>query len=258
MGESPRRLLLADTTPDGRAILEPLVKNEGWELLSVESSFQVLRTVRDANVDLVLINPDLPGSGVTGADVAKTLKSATQFRHLPVLFLLRGDRAAPVGIPADGSIVLDRWGPARILHALKEALGLVEPRAEEEWAEAVPPAAGPRRAPGVETAPSPETVVRALAELVEQLTGRLELQLADLLAAQESRFHEEISRRLSVTAQEFFLKEGPAAIREEIADQVRDAVARAVREVAREVVPEVAERLIAEEIARLRQQYGVE
>jgi CheY-like chemotaxis protein len=251
MGESPRRLLLADTMPDSRAILEPLVKNEGWELLSVESSFQVLRTVRDAHVDLVLINPDLPGTGVTGADVAKTLKSATQFRHLPVLFLLRGDRAAPVGIPADGSILLDRWGPARILHALKEALGLVEPAAAGAWAESPPRAEGP-------IMPSPESVVRALADLIERLTASLETQLSDLLAAQESRLHEEASRRLAVTAQEFFLKEGPAAIREEIADQVRDAVARAVREVAREVVPEVAERLIAEEIARLRQQYGVE
>src|SRR3989338_5648780 len=129
MTESPRRMLLADTTPDSRAILEPLVKNEGWELLSVESSFQVLRTVRDANVDLILINPDLPGTGVTGADVAKTLKSATQFRHLPVLFLLRGNRAAPVGLPADGSIPLDRWEPPRILHALKQALGLAAPPA---------------------------------------------------------------------------------------------------------------------------------
>jgi CheY-like chemotaxis protein len=251
MGESLRRLLLADTMPDSRAILEPLVKNEGWELLSVESSFQVLRTVRDAHVDLVLINPDLPGTGVTGADVAKTLKSATQFRHLPVLFLLRGDRAAPVGIPADGSILLDRWGPARILHALKEALGLVEPAAAGAWAESPPRAEGP-------IMPSPESVVRALADLIERLTASLETQLSDLLAAQESRLHEEASRRLAVTAQEFFLKEGPAAIREEIADQVRDAVARAVREVAREVVPEVAERLIAEEIARLRRQYGVE
>ena len=251
MAESPRRLLLADTMPDSRAILEPLVKNEGWELLSVESSFQVLRTVRDAHVDLVLINPDLPGTGVSGADVAKTLKSATQFRHLPVLFLLRGDRAAPTGIPADGSILLDRWGPARILHALKEALGLAEPAAAGAWAESPPRAEGP-------IMPSPESVVRALADLIERLTASLETQLSDLLAAQESRLHEEASRRLAVTAQEFFLKEGPAAIREEIADQVRDAVARAVREVAREVVPEVAERLIAEEIARLRRQYGVE
>ena len=106
--------------------------------------------------------------------------------------------------------------------------------------------------------PSPESVVRALTDLIERLTASLETQISDLLAAQESRLHEEASRRLAVSAQEFFLKEGPAAIREEIADQVRDAVARAVREVAREVVPEVAERLIAEEIARLRQQYEVE
>lgn len=254
MGESPRRLLLADTTPDSRAVLEPLIKNEGWEMLSVESSFQVLRTVRDASVDLVLINPDLPGSGVTGADVAKTLKGATQFRHLPVLFLLRGERAAPVGVPADGSIVVDRWGPARILQTLKQALGLAEPGTGEAWAET----------PGVPTGkpdaalPSAETILRPLSNLIERLAASLESQLSDLLAVQESRFHEEAARRLAVAAQEFFLKEGPAAIREEIADQVRDAVARAVTEVAREVVPEVAERLIAEEVARLRRQYGVE
>src|SRR3990170_3595218 len=135
MTESPRRLLLADTTPDSRAILEPLVKNEGWELLCVESSFQVLRTVRDAHVDLVLINPDLPGSGVTGADVAKTLKSATQFRHLPVLFLLRGDRVAPVGIPGEGGALRAGGSPARTPHALRGARGRAEPGAEEQWAE---------------------------------------------------------------------------------------------------------------------------
>lgn len=261
MGESPRRLLLADTTPDSRAVLEPLIKNAGWEMLCVESSFQVLRTVRDANVDLVLINPDLPGSGVTGADVAKTLKGATQFRHLPVLFLLRGERAAPPGIPADGSIVVDRWGPARILHTLKQALGLAEPAREGSWDDAPGPPAGQAAEsgpPGAGPLPSSESVVQALADLIERLATRLESQLSDLLAAQESRLHEEASRRLAVAAQEFFLKEGPAAIREEIQDQVREAAGRAVREVARDVVPEVAERLIAEELARLRRQYGIE
>jgi CheY-like chemotaxis protein len=254
MGESPRRVLLADTTPDNRAVLEPLIKSEGWELLSVESSFQVLRTVRDANVDLVLINPDLPGSGVTGADVAKTLKGATQFRHLPVLFLLHGERAAPPGIPADGSIVVDRWAPARIVQTLRQALGLTEPGKAEPWTESPDLPEGPAD----RALPPSESVVRALTDLMERLTARLETQLSDLLAAQESRLHEETSRRLAVAAQEFFLKEGPAAIREEIRDQVRDAVERAVREVAREVVPEVAERLIADELARLRRQYDVE
>ncbi len=252
MGETPRRVLLADTTQDSRPVLEPLIRNEGWEMVSVESSFQVLRTVRDANVDLVLINPDLPGPGVTGADVVKTLKGATQFRHLPVLFLLRGERAAPPGIPADGSIVVDRWGPARILHALKQALGLAEPGTGETG---TPTVAGE---PPLAASPSPDSLVRALTDLVDRLAARLESHLVDLLAQQESHFHEETSRRLQVAAQEFFLKEGPAAIREGIRDQVRDAVGQAVREVAREVVPEMAERLIAEELARLRHHYGVE
>lgn len=246
MGESPRRLLLADTTPASRTVLEPLVRDEGWEILSVESSFQVLRTVRDASVDLVLINPDLPGSGVTGADVAKTLKGATQFRHLPVLFLLHSGRSAPPGIPVDGSIDLDRWGSARIFHTIKQALGLAEP--------AAPPVAAPE-APGL---PSGEALIQPLADLIERLTERLEGRLSQLLGEREVRVREEMSRRLGTATQEFLSREGVATIRQEIQEQVRKAVEQGVADVAREVVPGVAERLIGQEIARLRREYGLE
>lgn len=234
MGESPRRVLLADTNPSSRTTLEPLVRAQGWEILSVESSFQVLRTVRDASVDLVLINPDLPGSGVTGADVAKTLKSATQFRHLPVLFLLHGERAEPAGIPVDGSIDVERSGPERISHTLKQALGLAGP--------ALAPGAAP---PEATTPPRSEALLKPLTDLIERLAERLEARLSQLLQEQETRFREEVSHRTE-------------AVRQEIQDQVRKAVEQAVTDVAREVVPEVAERLIAQEIARLRRQYGLE
>ena len=246
MGESPRRLLLADTTPASRTLLEPLIREEGWEMLCVESSFQVLRTVRDANVDIVLINPDLPGSGVTGADVAKTLKSATQFRHLPVLFLLHGDRSAPKGVSVDGSIEVDRWPSGRIFQTIKQALGLAEP--------ATLPTAGSE---GAALADS-EFLLRPLTNLIERLTARLESRLSQLLEEQETRFREEMSRRASTEAQKFLATEGTEAIRHEIQDQVRKIVEQGVAEVAREVVPEVAERLIAAEIARLRREYGVE
>lgn len=246
MGESPRRLLLADTTPASRTLLEPLVRNEGWEILSVESSFQVLRTVRDAHVDIVLINPDLPGSGVTGTDVAKTLKGATQFRHLPVLFLLHEGRPAPKGIPVDGSIEVDRWEPERIFHTIKEALGLAEPTAP-------PPAATPA-GPVPATA---ESLLRPLTDLVERLAGRLESRLSQLLDEQEARFRQEMSQRIRTASREFLATEGAEAIRQEIRDQVGKVVEQGVIDVAREVVPEVAERLIAEEIARLRRAYGV-
>lgn len=252
MGEAPRRLLLADTTAASRTAIEPLVRAEGWEIVSVDSSFQVLRTVRDASVDLILINPDLPGSGVSGADVAKTLKGATQFRHLPVLFLLYGDRPAPAAIPVEGSIVVDRWGPARIRQTIRQVLGL----AEADEAEPPEPPATPPEPP--ETPPAVEPVARALADLVERLSQKLESQLADLLVQQERRFGEEAARRIAVEAQEFFLREGAVLIQQEIREQVRGAVEQATREVAREVVPGVAERLIADELARLRRRYGVE
>ncbi len=248
MGESPRRLLLADTTPVSRTLLEPLVRDQGWEILTVESSFQVLRTVRDASVDIVLINPDLPGSGVTGTDVAKTLKSATQFRHLPVLFLLHGGRPAPKGIPVDGSIEVDRWEPERIFHTIKQALGLAEPAAP-------PPAAATRGSPVPATA---ESLLRPLTDLVERLAGRLESRLSQLLEEQEARFRQEMSQRMRATSREFLATEGAEAIRQEIRDQVGKVVEQGVIDVAREVVPEVAERLIAAEIARLRRAFGVE
>ena len=246
MGESPRRLLLADTTPASRALLEPLVTNEGWVMLSVESSFQVLRTVRDASVDIVLINPDLPGSGVTGADVAKTLKGATQFRHLPVFFLLHGERPAPTGIPVDGSIEVDRWEPARVLHTIKQALGLAEP--------APPPAASP----AAPVRPTSDSLLGPLTDLVERLAGRLESRLCQLLEEQEARFRQETSGRMRAASRAFLATEGAEAIRQEIRDQVGKVVEQGVIDVAREVVPEVAERLIGEEIARLRRAYGVE
>ena len=238
MGETPRRLLVADTDAASRALLEPLVRDEGWEMLSVDSSFQVLRTVRDAHVHIVLINPDLPGSGVTGVDVARTLKGASQFKHLPVLFLLHGERKAPAGVPADGSIELDHWDSARIFHAIKQALGLAEP---------VAPASVPApEAPGPRTT---ESLLRPLTDLVERVTARVEAQLSRLLEEQELRFRER--------AQEFFAAEGAEMIRQEIQDQVRKVVEQAVNDVAREVVPEVAERLIAEEIARVRRAYDL-
>ncbi|MBI4589558.1 MAG: hypothetical protein HY725_12020 [Candidatus Rokubacteria bacterium] len=247
MGETPRRLLLADTAPASRAVLEPVIRDQGWELLSVESSFQVLPTVRDANVDLVLIAPDLPGSGVTGADVARTLKGATQFRHVPVLFLLHGGRQPPAGIPVDGSIELDHWDPARILHTIKQSLGLAD-----AWPDSVRVSVAPEGSP----ISSEASLARPLTDLIERLTARLESRLSQI-DEQERRFREEALSRVSAAAQQFFLTEGPAAIRQEIRDQVREVVERAVAEVAREMVPEVAERLIAEEIARLRRDYGV-
>jgi CheY-like chemotaxis protein len=119
------RVLLGDTNPESRAVLEPLCAEQGWELLAVESSFQILRMIRDTSeIALVVVNPALPGSGVSGKDVARTIKTSSQFSALPVLFVLHEGQAMPEGCAVNGAIEIDRSGPARLLAAMREAMGL--------------------------------------------------------------------------------------------------------------------------------------
>ncbi len=117
-----RRVLVADRAPGAHVTLEPALRRAGWTVLTVKSSFDVLRTLRDHSVDLVLIAPELPGTGVSGVDVVRTLKAASRFRSLPVLWLLRDTGAAPAGVPADGTLALDRLDDRALLAAIEDAL----------------------------------------------------------------------------------------------------------------------------------------
>jgi DNA-binding response OmpR family regulator len=81
--------------------LEPPLRRAGWNVVTVASSFEVLRAVRDHDVGILLIDPELPGAGVSGVDVVRTLKSAARFRQLPVFFLLRSGQGPPAGVMAD-------------------------------------------------------------------------------------------------------------------------------------------------------------
>jgi len=123
-GSSDRtvRILVADTVVTTRTVLEPLCERHGWELIAVESGFQVLRVVRDTKVDLVLINPHVQAAGVSGVDIARTIKAAAQFRKIPVLFLLHAGTVAPAGAKVDGAVEVDAWPAARLGSALSAAM----------------------------------------------------------------------------------------------------------------------------------------
>jgi CheY-like chemotaxis protein len=119
----PPRVLIADGTPASRAQLEAPLRQAGWNVLAVGSSFEVLRAVRDHDdVSVVLIDPDLPGAGVSGVDVVRTLKAAPRFRQVPVFFLLRDGRRAPADVPVDGALELDQLSGAALLEAIRTAL----------------------------------------------------------------------------------------------------------------------------------------
>ena len=118
-----RRVLIADATAAGRDVLEPPLRRAGWTVVTVASSVDVLRAVRDHAVQILLIDPALPGAGVSGADVVRTLKAATRYRDLPVLLVLHRNQGMPPGVAADGAVELERLTDAALLAALERALG---------------------------------------------------------------------------------------------------------------------------------------
>lgn len=122
VSDRPPRVLIADRAPERHPTLEPALRRAGWSVLTVRSSLDVLRTVRDAEVSLLLIDPGLPGAGVTGVDVVRTLKSASRFRDLPVFFLLTAADSPPPGMPAAGVLVPERMPDEALLTALVTAL----------------------------------------------------------------------------------------------------------------------------------------
>ena len=115
------RVLIADGRVAVRGSLEPLLCRSGYDVVAVGSSFDVLRTLRDQGADLLLIDPDLPGSGVSGVDVVRTLKGATRFRGLPAFFLTSGSQRAPQGV-ADGTLRFDALTEPALLAALRGVL----------------------------------------------------------------------------------------------------------------------------------------
>jgi FixJ family two-component response regulator len=117
----PPRVLIADGATASRT-LEPALRRAGWNVVTVTSSLEVLRAVRDHDISVVLIDPALPGAGVSGVDVVRTLKSAPRFRELPVFFLLRAGQAVPAGVLADGAFELDQVRRETLLKTLRGSL----------------------------------------------------------------------------------------------------------------------------------------
>ena len=181
------RVLIADGTQATLRALEPVLRGAGWDVLGVTGSADVLRAVRDHEVDVVLIDPDLPGAGASALDVVRTLKSATRFRELPVFWLLRDARAAPRDIRADGELALDRLGDEALLQTLSGALQSGRPRdaaGARDGADALPETV--RRAAEAAIARSCETELRAaIPDIVRQIAREVVPAIAERLIREE-------------------------------------------------------------------------
>lgn len=137
-----RRILLADDSPHAQRMGERILREEGYEVVSVTDGETALLRARDFDPDVIIADISLPG--VSGYDLCKEIKS-TKGSGFTKVILTAGllehfdaDRAAQAGY--DGSLrkPFEASAMLELVHSLVEA-GIVARQmfSEEEAARVV-------------------------------------------------------------------------------------------------------------------------
>lgn len=84
MGPIPR-ILIVDDERRNRQLLEVMLSQEGYELVTANSGLEALDSVAAHRPDLILLDVMMPG--LNGYEVAATLKVDPATRHIPIIIL---------------------------------------------------------------------------------------------------------------------------------------------------------------------------
>src|SRR5207244_11892847 len=97
MSDQAFRILLGDTHPESRAVLEAICQEQEWEFTAVESSSHLLRLLRsESDFSLVMVDPTLPGAY---SDVSKTSKASPPYGPVPAIVVLDERSVVREGTP---------------------------------------------------------------------------------------------------------------------------------------------------------------
>jgi CheY-like chemotaxis protein len=174
MGSAPdttvrmNRILLADDSPHAQRMGERILRDEGYEVVSVTDGETALLRMEDVDPDLVVADVFLPGR--SGLDICSYLKTEPAHRHVRIV-LTAGmlepfdeDQARAAGAdaiikkPFEASVVLETLKPlvaaAQKDRAAADDAAWVEPPAAEA-AKEDPPAPAPAHAPLLAVVPPP-------------------------------------------------------------------------------------------------------
>jgi len=210
------RILLADDSPHAQRMGERILREEGYEVVTVTDGETALIRLADVDPDLVLADVFLPAR--SGYELCEQIKSHPRHRHARVV-LLAGpldavDEQEMRRVHADGLL----RKPLEASLVLQTVRPLVElARAEREQRPEPAPASEPS---GVATravaaragagAPDPERIRAAvtlaldaaLPALVEQLSRRLEAAVAPALDAALPEMIEQLTERVLTALKE--------------------------------------------------------
>lgn len=100
------RILLIEDNPQNRYLAKFLLEQRGHEVLEAETGPQGLEMAAECSPDLILLDIQLPG--MDGHAVARTLKSDSQLKSIPVVavtsYAMVGDREKCLEAGAEGYI----------------------------------------------------------------------------------------------------------------------------------------------------------
>ncbi|HTP88259.1 MAG TPA: response regulator [Bryobacteraceae bacterium] len=183
------RILLADDSPHAQRMGERILREEGFEVVSITEGETVLLRLSDVDPDLVLADVFLPGR--SGFDICRYVKSHPRYKHARVV-LTAGmlepfdeEEARKAGCdailkkPFEASVVVETIRP--LLHEAEFARGLFAESVEKEAHEPEPPSPetpqGPQEAPAIDVERVRAAITVALdaslPAMIEEITERV-------------------------------------------------------------------------------------
>ncbi|MBN9658861.1 MAG: response regulator [Acidobacteria bacterium] len=187
---SPVRVLLADDSPHAQRMGERILREEGYEVVTITEGDTVLVRLEDVDPDLVLADVFLPQK--SGYEICRYIKSSEKHRHAGVVLIAgllepvdeeearRAGCDAVLKKPFEASVVLETIKP--LIDKARFARGL--------FSDTVPPPPPPEEPVTVVVVPprpelDPEAIRaavtialdRSLPAIVEEITGKILIAL---------------------------------------------------------------------------------
>lgn len=78
-------VLLVDESGEGRDMLERYLVHQGFRIISAASGAEILKTMREGNIDLAVVESDLPGG--SGEDMISVIRSNPKAQSVPIIML---------------------------------------------------------------------------------------------------------------------------------------------------------------------------
>jgi len=124
-------ILVVEDSAAMRALICQIVENIGYHALAAESGEQAVDLFRDKDVDLVLLDVDLPG--INGFETCRQLRALRQDDWFPVIYLSASsaDEYIVQGLEAGGDAYVSKPVNASVLESIVKAMGRISDMKKE-------------------------------------------------------------------------------------------------------------------------------